>query len=301
MSAPGMKDFAAEQLAAIARLFSSIVIREMARKGSSPLFSRLAKQSGLLDSLRGTELVRNLFDAAFSVLRRPGFRHEYIYKAALTKNILLGRHSLRTASILTEFRAVDCKVDLVILNGSSTAYEVKSERDSLFRLERQMAAYSKVFARVYVIAAECHVEAVMASVPADIGILRLNKRHNISILREAEDRADRMSPEAIFESIRTEEARMILSSLGYRIPLVPNTELHFMLRQLFVDLDPRDAHHGMVRVLRHTRSSLPIANLVNELPPSLQMAALSVTLRRIDHRRLVAAVNTPLEIAMCWR
>lgn len=296
-----MKDFAAEQLSAISRLFSSSVIREMARKGRSPLFTRLAKQSGLLDSLRGTELVRNLFDTAFSVLRRPGFRHEYIYKAALTKNILLGRHSLRTASILTEFRAVDCKVDLVILNGSSTAYEVKSERDSLLRLERQMAAYSKVFARVYVIAAECHVEAILASVPQDIGILSLNNRHNISMLREAEDRADRTLPEAIFDSIRTEEARMILSSLGYSIPVVPNTELNFKLRQLFVDLAPREAHNGMVKVLRHTRSSLPLANLVDELPASLQIAALSVTLRKIDHRRLVAAVNTPLKTAMCWR
>ena len=296
-----MKDFAPEQITAISRLFSSSVIREMARKRKSPLFTRLAKQSGLSDSLRGTALVRNLFDAAFSILRRPGFRHEYIYKAALTKNILLGKHSLRTASILTEFRVCHCKVDLAILNGSATAYEVKSERDSLLRLERQMVAYSKVFARVYVVAAECHVEAVMASVPVDIGVLRLNNRHNISVLREAEEQPDRTSPEAIFDSIRTDEARMILSSLGYQVPEVPNTELNFVLRQLFVDLDPRDAHNGMVRVLRHTRSLLPLSNLVDELPSSLQMAALSVTLRKQDHRRLVTAVNTPLETAMSWR
>ena len=295
-----MNDFAAEQIAAISRLFSSSVIREMARKGESALFTRLAKQSGLADSLPSTGLVRSLFDAGFSVLRRPGLRHEYIYKSALTKNILLGKHSLRTASILTEFRAVDCKVDLAILNGSATAYEVKSERDSLVRLERQIAAYSKVFPRVYVVAAECHVPEIMTSFPEDIGILRLNNRHNISMLREAEDRVDRTSPEAIFDSIRTEEARMILSSLGHSIPVVPNTELNFMLRQLFVDLAPREAHNGMVKVLRQTRSSLPLANLVDELPGSLQMAALSVTLRKIDHRRLVTAVNTPLETAMCW-
>jgi hypothetical protein len=296
-----MEELAAEQHAAISRLFSSSVIREMGRKGRSPLFARLAKQSGLSNSLPRTALVRNLFDAAFSLLRRPGFRHEYIYKAALTRNILLGKHSLRTASVLTEFRAGECKVDLVILNGSATAYEVKSERDSLLRLERQMAAYSKVFARVYVIAADCHMEEIIASVPANIGIMRLNSRHNISMLREAADRPDRTSPETIFESIRTEEARMILLSLGHRMPVVPNTELSFMLRNLFVNLDPRDAHNAMVKVLRHTRSVLPLSNLVAELPPSLHMAALSVTLRKMDHPRLVTAVNTSLRTAMCWR
>lgn len=295
-----MIDIATEQLPAISRLFSSSVIREMARKEKSPLFARLAKQSGLVDSLPRTARVRNLFDAAFSLLRQPGFRHEYIYKAALTKNILLGKHSLRTASVLTEFRVGECKVDLAILNGTATAYEVKSERDSLIRLERQVAAYSKVFARVYVIAADSHVEAVWASVPEDIGILCLNNRHYISILRQAEDRADLTSPEAIFESIRTYEARMILSSLGYQIPVVPNTELNSLLRQLFIDLAPRDAHNGMVKVLRHTRSSIALADLVDELPCSLQMAALSVTLRKMDHRRLITAVNTSIETAMCW-
>lgn len=295
-----MNDFAGEELAAVSRLFSSSVIRDLSRKGRSPLFARLAKQSGLSDSLPRTALVRNLFDVAFTLLRRPGFRHEYIYKAALTKNILLGKHSLRTASVLTEFRAGSCKVDLAILNGSATAYEVKSERDSLIRLERQLVAYSKVFARVYVITADCHVEEIIASVPEHIGIMRLNNRHNISILREAADRADQTSPEIIFESIRTEEARMILWSLGHRMPVVPNTELNSMLRNHFVDLDPRDVQNAMVEVLRRTRSLLPLSTLVSELPASLQMAALSVTLRRMDHARLVAAVNTSLRTAMCW-
>lgn len=289
-----------EQLPAISRLFSSSVIRELARKGQSPLFARLAKQSGLSDSLPGSELVRNVFEAAFSILRREGFRHEYVYKAALTKNILLGKHSLRTASMLTEFRAGECKVDLAILNGTATAYEVKSERDSLKRLERQVTAYSKVFARVYVIAASNHVDSVIAAVPKDVGVLRLSNRFSISQLRDAADRPDRTAPEAIFESIRKDEAHLILSSLGKPIPAVPNTELSCVLRELFIKLTPFEAHHGMVRTLRKTRDLLPLSDLVARLPTSLQTAALSVPLRKLDHPRLLTAVNTSLDEAMCW-
>jgi hypothetical protein len=145
---------ASDQLAAISRLFSSAVIREMARKGKSPMFTRLAKQSCLPDTLSSADRVRTLFEAAFSLLKRTGYRHEYIYKAALTHNILLGRHSLHTASLLNEFRVGACKADLAILNGTATVYEVKSERDSLARLERQVAAYATVFAKIYVIAAD---------------------------------------------------------------------------------------------------------------------------------------------------
>jgi len=295
-----MVNLATDQLAAISRLFSSSVVHEMARKGKSPLFARLVTQSQVLRSMSLSERVYTVFEAAFSLLKREGYRHEYIYKAALTHKILLGKHSLQTASMIHEFRVGDCKADVAILNGTATVYEVKSERDSLTRLERQIAAYATVFAKVYVIAAESHIRAVANTVPDSVGILCLNSRHQISTLRDAADRPERTSPGAIFDSIRTEEARMILSSFGVSVPRVPNTELHAVLREAFVKLDPIQAHEGMVRVLKRTRNLLPLSALVDQLPPSLQTAALSVPLRKVDHQRLVAAVNTPLMDAMGW-
>ncbi|MGO8785877.1 MAG: sce7726 family protein [Terriglobia bacterium] len=295
-----MTNLVSDQFAAISRLFSSCVIREMARKGRSPLFARLARQSCLLPSISATERVSSLFEAAFALLKRAGYRDEYIYKAALTQNILLGKHSLHSASMLNEFRVGECKADIAILNGTATAYEVKSERDSLNRLERQVAAYSKVFARVYVITADDHVDAVKGLVPKDVGILCLNGRHHISTLRDAPDRPERTCPAAIFDSIRAEEARMILLSRGVSVPVVPNTALNAVLRGLFIKLKAGDAHEGMVRVLKKTRNLLRLSDLVAELPPSLQTAALSVPLRKVDHTRLVAAVNTCLEDAIAW-
>ena len=180
-------------------------------------------------------------------------------------------------------------------------YEVKSERDSLTRLERQIAAYATVFAKVYVIAAESHIHAVANTVPDFVGILCLNSRHQISTLRDAADQPERTSPGAIFNSIRMEEARMILSSFAICVPSVPNTELHAVLRNEFVKLDPTQAHEGMVRVLKQTLILLPLSALVlYQLPPSLQTAALSVPMRKVDHQRLVDAVNTPLKEAMGW-
>jgi len=247
-----------------------------------------------------SDRVSTVFEAAFSLLKREGYRHEYIYKAALTHKILLGKHSLQTASMINEFRVGDCKADVAILNGTATVYEVKSERDSLARLERQIAAYATVFAKVYVIAAESHIRAVAITVPDSVGMLCLNSRHQISTLRDATDQPERTSPSAIFNSIRIEEARMILSVFGVSVPRVPNTKLHAVLREAFVKLDPIQAQEGMVRVLKHTRNLLPLSALVDQLPPSLHTAALSVPLRKVDHQRLVDAVNTPLKDAMGW-
>jgi hypothetical protein len=288
------------QAAAISRLFSSTVVRELARKGKSALFARLARQSRLLGFMPTTSRVCDLFEAAFAMLQQEGYRDEYVYKTALTQKILFGRHSLHTASMLSEFRVGDCKADIAILNGTATVYEVKSERDSLARLRKQVSTYASVFAKIYVIASENHVAGVEDAVSDDVGILVLNRRYQISPLREATDRPERTSPEAIFNSIRTQEARSILASHRIVIPDVPNTVLHSVLREQFIKLHPVQAHEGMVRVLKRTRNLLPLSALVSQLPNSLHTAALAVPLRKVDHGRLVEAVNASLGVAEGW-
>ena len=295
-----MTALAPQQAAAMSRLFSSGVIRELARKGRSPLFARLARQSLLLNTLSASGRVYDLFEAAFSLLQQDGYRDEYVYKTALIRRILFGRHSLQTASILNEFRVGECKADLAILNGTATVYEVKSERDSLARLSKQVAAYATVFAKVYVIASESHITAVEGTVPRDVGILILNRRRQISTLREAVHKPEQTSPEAIFNSVRTREAQLILALNGISVPDVPNTTLHSELRKLFVKLDPVKAHEGMVHVLKKTRNLLPLSTLVSQLPDSLQTAALSIPLRKLDQLRLVNAVSTCLSDAATW-
>ena len=206
------------------RIFSSAVFREMAKKGRSPLFARLFELTGLSDQLVGETTVGEAFDSTFAILRSEGRRDEYVYRSALTHNILLGKHSLNTACMLTEFRAGACKADVAILNGTATVYEIKSERDSLSRLANQIENYKKVFAKVYVIASEGHVKGVLDTVSEDIGVMMLGSRYRIATVREAEDRPDRICPATVFESLRSAEAVAILKRLKVAIPSVPNTQ-----------------------------------------------------------------------------
>jgi hypothetical protein len=292
----------ATQVAAVARLFSSTVVRELAAGRGAPLFARLAKASGIPALSLGAQpaRVRDLFDAAFGVLRQRDHRHEYIYKAALTHRVLLGTHSLRTAALLTEFRVGDCKADVVILNGTSTVYEIKSERDRLHRLEKQVNAYRAVFAQVNVVVGENHLARVLALVPEDVGVLVLTDRFQLSTVRPARASIDRISPAAVFDSLRRNEARQILERCGRRIPELPNTRMTQALRSLFVELSAEEVHDGFVTVLRKTRSALPLRDVLEAMPTSLQAAALSVRLNRQERGRLVRAMDVGLDEALSW-
>lgn len=288
------------QLSAMTRLFSSGVFREMARKGRSPLFSRLIDLTQVPDRCGVDATVADAFDSAFDVLKTAGLRDEYVYRAALTHKVLMGTHSLKTACMLNEFRAGACKADLAILNGTATVYEIKSERDTLSRLANQVDNYKRVFAKVYVIASEGHVSSVLDIVPKDVGVMMLSSRYRISTVREAEDRPDRICPATVFESLRSAEAGAILKSLGVALPDLPNTQRHAAMRELFETLDPTAVHAAMVKTLKRTRDLAPLSSLVDQLPRSLHAAALSIQVRRADHVRIVEAVSTPLGAAMAW-
>lgn len=288
------------QLSAMTRIFSSAVFREMASKGRSPLFARLFELTGIADRCVGDTTVGGAFDATFDILKAAGRRDEYIYRSALTHNILLGKHSLNTACMLTEFRAGACKADVAILNGTATVYEIKSERDSLSRLANQIENYKKVFAKVYVIASEGHVRGVIDTVPEDVGVMMLGSRYRITTVREAEDRPDRICPATVFEGLRSAEAVAILKRLKVAVPSVPNTQRHAAMRAVFAQLDPSAVHDAMVTTLKGTRDLAPLGDLVDHLPRSLHAAALSIQVRRADHSRIVEAVSTPLCAAKVW-
>ena len=288
------------QLSAMARLFSSAVFREMAKKGRSPLFARLFALTGIGDRCADNDTVGTAFKETFDLLNAVGQRDEYIYRSALTHKILLGKHSLKTASMLTEFRTGTCKADVVILNGTATVYEIKSERDSLSKLANQIKNYKKVFAEVYVIASDRHINGVLGSVPEDVGVMKLGPHYKITQVRGAENRADRICPATVFDSLRSAEAVEILKRLKIAVPDVPNTQRHKTMREAFAQLDPKDVHNAMVTTLKITRNLAPLSDLVDRLPRSLHAAALSIQVQRADYNRIVDAVLTPLSAAKIW-
>ena len=295
-----MKNYSTSQLSALTRLFSAAVFRELAKKGQSGLFCRLLEQTNLLDNAGSGATVGDVFDQAFEILKVAGQRDEYIYRAAISQKILMGTHSLRTASMLNEFRAGSSKADLVILNGTATVYEIKSERDSLARLANQVDNYKRVFAKVNVIASKDHIEGIIETVPKDVGVMCLSKRFRITTVREAAERPERICPVTVFESLRMAESNTILQTMGVVVPEVPNTQRHATMRDLFSRLDPVELHIELVRTLKRTRDLSSLSDFVNRLPKSLQAAALSISVRRSDHSKLIDAIETPLQTAMTW-
>jgi hypothetical protein len=292
--------FDASQVSALARMFSPGVIRSFAGRGRSPLFARLATQADLRIRLSAQATVRDAYEAAFHVLAQRSNRHEYIYKSALTERVLLGRHSLNTARMITEFRVGDCKADVVILNGTSTAYEIKSERDSICRLPHQLKTYLRVFDHVHVITGTNHLSSVMATAPSSVGVMVLSNRFQISTVREAASNRRNLDPTTLFESLQRQEAKHMLAACGIEVPDVPNTEIHGVLRAAFARIPADRLHDTFVATLKKHRRHLGLDEFIECVPMSLRAAVISMSMRPKERERFGAALSVQLHEALTW-
>lgn len=291
--------FRKNEIAALTRMFSASVLNDFGNRERSSLFSRLIRETRFaVDD--PTIAVRDAFDQAFQVLKQLGVRDEYVYKAAITQKLLLGRHSLKTATSIYEARAGSCKADLVVLNGTSTAYEIKSERDSLMRLSNQIENYRKVFATVNVVCSPTHASQVLELVPPDVGVMVLSRRFTLQTQKAATITPERTSALAILNTLRTPEAVSILENLSVEVPTVPNTQRRSMLEDLFADLDPASVHDQMVTTLRQTRSHSAQAHFLDSVPNSLKAAALAIGPTGAQRERISKALDTPLPVALAW-
>ena len=65
------------------------------------------------------------------------------------------------------------RIDLALVNGLIHGFEIKSDLDSLRRLEGQVELYSKVLDRATLVASERHLDEAMAMLPVWWGVQRV--------------------------------------------------------------------------------------------------------------------------------
>lgn len=281
---------------ALSRLFSSGVFRELGAMGYSKTAAGVVKEARFLP--QENQSLANYFEEAFRLLART-LRSEYIFKNAIAERILLGKHNLSTASMLTEFRAGQHKADAVILNGTATVYEIKSERDKLDRLEGQLNSYLRIFEKVVVVADECHCEALLSVLPPDVGLQILGPRYQFKTIREAHSDLGRLDPIQMFDSLQREEFLWVLSeTIGWDGSDVPNGLIHSVARNEFNKIPPDQVHKFFVASLRKRSQRKNQNEFIERVPKVLKAMAISIPLKASEQERILDSLSNQAQLAL---
>lgn len=164
------------------------------------------------------------------------YRNEYFYQNTLLNKLLLGKHSINTTTALAQIPISKSKADLILINGKAVVYEIKTELDSLDRLDTQLRDYYKAFNHVCVVTSESHYERVLSILKdTPVGIYVLTKQNTISSAMKKEPAADNSSLDyiAIFKVLHKREYENILMRYYGKLPVTSQVFYYSECLKLF--------------------------------------------------------------------
>ena len=266
---------------------------ELAARGQHRAVMReLANHFSSYDPPSERRLLENWFDFFYSILLAQ-YPCEYVYKNSLTTRLYLSRHNLQKSVLIDEFRSGNSRADIVVMNDTSTVYEVKSKYDSMSRLECQMSDYRMVFDRIYVVTAREMVQEVLARVDVPVGVMELRDDGELKTLRDAQSNKSNTDPGAIFDCMRQSEFCAVIKEAFGSVPDIPNSFMYRTLRRQFLKLDPERSHDLMVKHIRTRGKSKTFVDLILAAPRSLKHACLTFCKSRSLAQNILKRLKEP--------
>lgn len=139
-----------EYIPHFSKLFSKKVVKDILSKEKSEILNKLLLNSKI--SFENGTTYFNIFEKIYNIFIDK-YPYEYVYKNQLLIQLLKKEYKSEHI-FLQEVPLYNNIVDILVVNGRTTAYEIKTEFDSFYRLEAQLKSYTKVFDRVFVVTSE---------------------------------------------------------------------------------------------------------------------------------------------------
>jgi|ERR1035437_5028794 hypothetical protein len=283
-------------------------LRLFARLFTRPTFVSLAKSKDWrypLAYLQKHGLLRpdeprplsTLFDTAWEELKNS-YRNEYVYKNEIANRIAFGRHRPHTASFHVELPVGRSIVDVAVFNGTSTAYEIKTEYDSARRLQSQTNDYLKAFSQVYVVTHPTLAQEYKNTVDESVGILALSRDGSLQTLRHATLDLTRLDQPTMFRCLRRAEYESALGTRFRHVLGLPNGLIGRACAEAFASLNKGEAHDIYVKALRTRRIQLPTANFLTNLPISLRAVGCATPLSQRQQSAVAELLTQPIPVSL---
>ena len=172
------------------------------------------------------------------------------------------------------------KADIVIFNGTSTVYEIKTELDSLNRLESQLNSYLKCFDKIYIVTTLENIKKLENIIPDKVGLIEVTKRNALKEYKKAKSNKENIDKEELFRLLRQNEIINIMKKLGNDFSDIPSVFIRTEGKKVFFTLDNITAHDMAVKEIKTRKVKNEQKELIEKAPKSLKFFFLAESLNK---------------------
>lgn len=254
---------------ALSQLFSPNLLNKIHLPSCEYNVKTLIQDCNLYSDNEDWNLVKGL-EIAYKHLR-DNYRCEYIYKNEIANQLLLKFHNDNSATLLKEVNSNSCIADIVIINGKTVAYEIKTELDSFDRLPKQVDKYRTLYDLLYVVTHPKAAKTLRKKLDETVGILVLDKDGIIKTEQESSDNYTIFDPGNAVFTLRQSELVSAYEKYVGKLPQMGTALIHTFCYDWFLNLEHGDAHSVFAESLKSRKPSTYQFELIKNCPPELRM------------------------------
>ncbi|MBY7025060.1 sce7726 family protein [Clostridium botulinum] len=220
------------------------------------------------------------------------YRNEYFYKNTLFNKLVLGRHSLNTATALTELPISKSKADFILINkNNAILYEIKTGLDTFERLDAQLLDYKKAFKFIYVVTCESNYEKLSSILKeSKVGICILTSNKSISIKKKAIEDSSKLCHDIMFKILRKNEFENVLIKYYGELPQTSQVKYYDACMDMFRNINIDLAHEYLIGQLKK-RVNVNINEYKKYVPYELRILSYFLDFKKEEFIKLDKFLN----------
>lgn len=219
---------------------------------------------------------------------------EYVYKNELINELLLKKYGTKNTVVINEFKVGNSVADMVLFNGTSKAFEIKTELDSEKRLTGQLNDYTRIFKECYIVTHESLIDKY-AGKDENTGIIAF-ARHGNSIKMLEIKRAianEKIDAAILIRSLRTQEYKNIIIKYFGELPHVSNFKMFDACLSLMKQIPDNELNNLFINELKKRTSNTQLLHSFNY---ELRQLCLSLKINLKDYNELNLKLSQPIKL-----
>ena len=218
------------------------------------------------------------------------YRNEYVLKNSFLNKWLIHELGESDSQIFNEFRIGSAVADLVMFNGVSKVFEIKTELDSDKRLASQLKYYKKVFNQVYIIVPKSKIDHYM-KIDQSVGVITFDD-NSFSCNRESETNTN-IDFDTIMDVFHTAEYQKIVMRHFGQLPNMTSFNQYDICKEMISGISPVQLNKYFIELMKNRNSD-------NSLSPrfhkELNQISLALKLTKRMRKDMINQLNEPLRI-----
>ena len=238
----------------------------------------------------------NLIDKNFNYLKyiykimRQFYANEYIYKNEFLNKWLIKELGTSQSIIYNELRLGKAIADLVMFNGCSRVFEIKTLLDKEYRLSSQLNEYKKVFNEIYLIVPDSKLD-LYNLYDESIGLITYNQELKEFVLHRNAIKNLNIDSNSLMQMLHTKEYRAIIAEHYGEIPSCNDFQQYQICKNLMEQIPSLELNSLFIQTMKKRKINNDFSSKKFE---EFNQICLSLNLDSKQKTKLFSNLSSPI-------